>query len=88
MDLPMLKRIEVALNKINLAGKNVYTLKEACEYTGFSKSTMYKLVANEAIFFSKPNGKMLFFDRQKLEAWLLSNGSYSESQLVFNSSRK
>jgi excisionase family DNA binding protein len=83
-----LQRIEVALNKINLTGKNVLTLSEACEYTGFSKSTMYKLVANEAIFFSKPNGKMLFFDRQKLEAWLLSNGSYSESQLVFNSSRK
>jgi prophage regulatory protein len=88
MDLPMLKRFELALNKNNLAWKTVFNMNEACEYTGFSKSTMYKLVANEVIPFSKPNGKMIFFDRQKLDDWLLSNGSYSESQLVFNSSIK
>lgn len=53
--------------------KKVLTFDEAVEYTGYSRSYLYKLTFQGIIPHSKPNGKSLFFDREKLEAWLLSN---------------
>lgn len=53
--------------------KNVLTFDEAVEYTGYSRSYLYKLTYAGIIPYSKPNGKSIFFDRQKLEAWLLGN---------------
>lgn len=53
--------------------KRVLTFEEACLYTGYAKSYMYKLTHAGIIPHSKPNGKSLFFDREKLEDWLLSN---------------
>jgi len=38
---------------------------------------MYKLTSAGILPFSKPNGKSIFFDREKLEAWMLSNVSSS-----------
>jgi len=54
----------------NINQKQVLTFKEALIYTGFSKSTLYKKTSNGDISFYKPNGKMIFFDRLELEAWL------------------
>ena len=53
--------------------KRVLTIDEAVEYTGFKKSYLYQLTSAGVIPHSKPNGKMIFFDRGKLEDWLLSN---------------
>lgn len=53
--------------------KKVLTLNEAIEYTGYKKSYFYKLVSAGIIPHSKPNGKSLFFDREKLEDWMLGN---------------
>jgi len=58
--------------------KRVLNFSEACEYTGWSRSYMYKLTSAGIIPFSKPNGKTLFFDRQKLDDWLLSNSATSK----------
>ena len=30
--------------------------------------------------FSKPNGKKIFFDKEKLEAWMLGNASSSHTE--------
>lgn len=56
-----------------LSQKNVLTFSEAARYTGFSRSYLYKLTSLEKIPFSKPAGKMIFFDRILLENWLLNN---------------
>ncbi len=53
--------------------KPILNFKEACELTGFTASYMRKLCMWNVISFSKPNGKVLRFERKKLEAWLLSN---------------
>ena len=61
--------------------KKVLTFDEACDYTGFSKSYMYKLTSFGIIPHSKPNGKIIFFDKELLDNWLLSNSSKSVDQV-------
>jgi excisionase family DNA binding protein len=51
----------------------VLSFEEGCQYLGFKKSYVYKLTANATLPFSKPNGRKIFFDREKLEAWMLGN---------------
>jgi excisionase family DNA binding protein len=53
--------------------KRVLNINEASEMLGFTKSYVYKLTSQGVIPHSKPNGKTLFFDRIKLEEWMLSN---------------
>jgi excisionase family DNA binding protein len=53
--------------------KEVLTFDEACLYSGISRSYMYKLTSKELIPHSKPRGKFIYFERSKLNAWLLGN---------------
>ncbi len=69
-----------AIKRAVINNKKVLTFDETCEYTGFSRSYMYKLTSAGIIPYSKPNNKTLFFDRDKLDEWLLSNGSKSNKQ--------
>jgi len=64
-----LERIE----RLLLGSKKVLTFEEACEYTGLSRSYMYKMTASANIPFSKPNGKVIFFSRDRLDSWMLEN---------------
>ena len=53
--------------------KPILSLDEACGYVGLSKSAMYKLTHERRLPFSKPNGKCIYFRREDLEAWMMSN---------------
>ena len=75
--LEQLDRIE----KLLRAGKTVLSLEEASEYTGISRSYLYKLTAKGEIPFSKPRGKMIYFSKDKLDQWLLSDARKSKSEL-------
>lgn len=57
----------------SLSCKDVLTFTEASTYTGIAKSTLYKLTSTGAVPYYKPSGKLIFFDRKELNAWLLSN---------------
>lgn len=48
------------------------TFQGACDYLQISSSALYKLVFNNKIKSSKPNGKRLWFTKQDLDAWALS----------------
>lgn len=61
------------MEKLLLTNKNVLTFDEACDYTGISRSYMYKLTASGKIPHSKPSGKLIFLNRDRLETWLLAN---------------
>lgn len=67
--------------QMRLCQKEVLTLEEVSEYTGMSKSTLYKLTANRMIPHSKPNGKCCFFYRSKLEDWLMSSPVATQTDL-------
>lgn len=53
--------------------KAVLTFQEACAYTGFGASYLYKLTSTGQIPHYKPTGKMVFFNRVELEGWLMRN---------------
>jgi excisionase family DNA binding protein len=70
-----------------LTEKRVLTFEEGCEYLGFKKSYVYKLTSSKILPHSKPNGKTIFFDREKLEEWMLSNPStsFSDKKIIASS---
>ncbi len=69
------------IERLLTANKEVLTFEETSEYTGISRSYLYKLTAAREIPHSKPNGKMLFFEKAKLNTWLLQNGRKSRSEI-------
>lgn len=72
METAILKKLE-GIEKAILSQKEVLTFEEVCSYTGLSRSFLYKLTCTNKIPHSKPFGKMLYFDRQELNNWLLQN---------------
>jgi excisionase family DNA binding protein len=58
---------------MNLEQKEVLTLNEVSQFTGLSKSHIYKLCSNGGIPFYKPFGKVNYFDRQEIINWLKQN---------------
>lgn len=75
-----LNRIE----KLLLGAKKVLTFDEACDYTGISRSYMYKLTADNRTPFSKPMGKIIFFNKEKLDKWLLTNNYLTDKDIEIN----
>ncbi|MDO6517779.1 helix-turn-helix transcriptional regulator [Zobellia uliginosa] len=68
----ILERLD-RLERLLIANKEVLTFEETCDYTGISKSYLYKLTASGTVPHCKPNGKLIFFERKKIEGWLLQN---------------
>lgn len=65
---------------MDIATKKVLTVNDACEFLGFKKAYVYKLVHYGILPYSKPNNGRVFFEREKLEAWMLSNASSSQQE--------
>ncbi|WP_236979928.1 helix-turn-helix domain-containing protein [Membranihabitans maritimus] len=61
--------------------KRALTLEETSVYTGLSKSTLYKLTSSNQIPYSKLRGKTLYFDKEKLDKWLLQNPQKTQDEI-------
>lgn len=62
--------------------KEVLTSDEAARYLGVSKSALYKWTSERKIpHFKSPTGKMCFFNRQEVEAWMQSQRVSTDWQL-------
>ncbi len=72
-----LDRIERLLTN----SKEVLTFEEACEYMGVSRSFLYKLTSRRQIPHSKPNGKMIYFEKKKINIWLLQKRRKSKTEI-------
>lgn len=53
--------------------KNILSFNEAVAYLDVSKSYLYKLTSTNKISFSKPNNKLIYFQRVDLDNWMLQN---------------
>jgi excisionase family DNA binding protein len=53
--------------------KTVLTFNDVADYTGLSKSYLYKLTSTGGIPCYKPNGKHIYFSKQEIDQWLLQN---------------
>jgi len=62
-----------SIEKLFLTQKNVFNFSELKSYTNLSKSYLYQLTSNGGIPCYKPNGKLLYFKREEVEDWMLSN---------------
>lgn len=77
--LKKLEPVEGLLERVALLEENIFTTKkvftfqEACIYIGVSDSMLYKLTSNKEIPHYKPRGKMIYFAKEELDAWLLNN---------------
>ena len=53
----------------------------ARRFLNLSKSYLYKLTSGNLIPHYKPQGKMLYFERAELEAWLRRNPVKTQAQI-------
>ena len=68
------------LENLVLHTKNVLSFEEASRFLNLSKSYLYKLTSGNLIPHYKPQGKMLYFEKTELEAWLRQNPVRTQAQ--------
>lgn len=61
--------------------KEILSLDEVVEYTGLSKSFLYKLTSNRVIPHYKPSGKLCYFRKAEIDQWLTSNPVATSAEL-------
>lgn len=53
--------------------KEILNMKDVCHYLDISQSLLYKLTCTGEIPHFKPRGKMIFFEKKELIAWIKRN---------------
>ena len=70
------------LEQMVFMNKNVLSFEEASRFLNLSKSYLYKLTSGNLIPHYKPQGKMLYFEKAELEAWLRQNPIKTSAQIA------
>ncbi len=73
-------RLDIVENAI-CAAKEVLNLEEAACFLGLKKSALYKMTHNMVIPFYRPGGKMVYFEKSELLAWLRQNRVASKANI-------
>lgn len=60
-------------NNFPLPERKILNFEMAAEYLGISKSHLYKLTSTNRIEFYRPMGKLIFFNIDKLDEFLMQN---------------
>ena len=79
-----LKRLAIRLQNIEellLTQKNVLHFKDVLKLTGLSKSYLYKLTSSGGIPCYKPNGKQIYFNKEEIENWMLTNKKLTTEEI-------
>jgi predicted DNA-binding transcriptional regulator AlpA len=61
--------------------KTTFNVDDLRSYTGLSKSAVYKLTQRRLIPYSKPNSKVIFFKKEDVDAYLLSNRIETQEEI-------
>ena len=75
------ERIE-ELEALVYASKKVLSFDEASKFLSLSKSYLYKLTSAGLIPHYKPQGKMIYFEKDILEEWLRQNPVKTQAQIA------
>lgn len=80
-----LEKIEARLDRIEkytlLNAKRVLTVEDVALLSGVTKRTVYRMTNANRIPYYRPNGKEIYFDREEVERWLLSNRHATDAEL-------
>lgn len=68
--------------KTLISTKEVLTSEEAARYLGVGLGYLYKLTNKRELPYYKPSGKLCFFNRRELEAWLQRNRISSKTEIA------
>lgn len=79
--LTEIRELKKLIFEQNMLQKEVLNFSEAAVYLEVSHSHLYKLTSTGTIPAYKPNGKKLYFNREELNKWLLSNRQASLSDI-------
>lgn len=74
------KRVRNLEDKFD-SGKEVLTLQEAAQYMGIARSSHYKMTSNQTIPFYRPNGKLIFFEKDDILSWIRRNRVFSTEEI-------
>ena len=66
------KRMEAVEDILDNA-KEVLTVEEASRFMDIARSSLYKMTSDRSIPFYRPNGKMIYFEKADLMAWIRQN---------------
>lgn len=72
------KRLKI-IEETLYSTKDILNMKEVCHYFDISQSLLYKLTCNGEIPHFKPRGKMIFFEKDELLAWIKKNRPSNDS---------
>lgn len=61
---------EIVAEKTLLCNKEILTVKEAAMYMGVKRSYLYTLMRARKLPYYKPTGKLCYFERSELKAWM------------------
>ena len=70
------------LESLVYASKNLRSFDEASKFLSLSKSYLYKLTSAGLIPHYKPQGKMIYFEKNILEEWLRQNPVKTQAQIA------
>ena len=73
MEEAIMQKLEAIEQNMLLASKTVLMIQDVSALTGLSASTIYQMTSKHQIPHYKPTGRLLYFDRQEVEAWMKQN---------------
>ena len=83
-NLKVLKQIKDLLKQQNTYNKDILSFKEATSYLDVSESFLYKLTSESRITYYKPGGKLIYFQKDDLDRWLLQNANVGTGEMETN----
>lgn len=69
------------LEAVFIQQKTVLNMEEVAAYTGLSLSCLYKKTSTGGIPCYKPNGKHIYFNKNEIDKWLLSNRKATREEI-------
>ncbi len=77
----IISRLDAIEALLHDAQNKPLSMQEAAEYLHVSKSYLYKLTSANRIPYYKPTGKLVYFDKKELDAWILHNRIRPQSEI-------
>jgi len=82
MEINYLQVADLIAEKLSCCHKQVLTSDEAAKYLGVSKSALYKwCMLRQIPHFKSPTGKLIYFNRCEIEAWMQSQKVATDEEL-------